>query len=136
MTTQIVEAATSKSWFETVDLGRDPLQARARPVVHDVGHRRRPAEAVSGLVSALRRVDDRRDHAVDDLVRHDEHEHRLRKEARLEDATAVLVRDAALATVTDRLDHRHADVARRILDRIDHRLDPFSDHDCFDFLHR
>src|SRR5213078_3727013 len=83
MTTQMVDAATSRSWFETLDIGRDPLQARARAVVHDVGHRRRPAQAVPGLVAALRRVDDRRDDAVEDLVRHHEHEHCLREEARL-----------------------------------------------------
>src|ERR1700748_948774 len=116
MTTQMVDAATSRSWFETLDIGRDSLQARARPVMHDVGHRRRPAQAVPGLVAALRRVDDRPDHAVEDLVGHDEHEQRLRQKARLEHAPAVLVRDAALASVTDRFDHGHADVPRRVLD--------------------
>ena len=62
-------------------------------------------------------------------------EQRLRQEARLEHAPAVLVRDAALATVADRLDHRHADMPRRFLDRVDHRLDPLSQHDGLDLHH-
>src|SRR5262249_60477925 len=60
---------------------------------------------------------------------------RLRQEARLEDAPAILVRHAALATVTDRLDHGDADVARRVLDRVDDRLDALADHNRFDLDH-
>src|SRR5438067_330046 len=106
-TTQIVLAAIKRSRLLATDLHL--LQARRRPVVHDARHRRYPAEAVARLVAAARGVDDRPDHAVDDVVLDDEHEHRLRQEARLEHAAAVLVRDAALPAVADRLDHRHAD---------------------------
>src|SRR5581483_155936 len=59
----------------------------------------------------------------------------LRQEPRLEDAAAVLVRHAALAAVTDRFDHRHADVARLLLDGVDHRLDPLADHNRLDLRH-
>jgi len=63
------------------------------------------------------------------IVLDDEDQQRLRKEARLEDASPVLVRDPALAAVPDRLDDGHAHVTRRSLDRFDHGLDPFSrDH--------
>src|SRR6476469_5379422 len=85
-TTQIVEAAISRSWFLGTDL--DLLQARARPVVHDVRDGCRPAETVSRLVAAACGVDDRGDDVVDVTVRDDEHEHRLRQEARLEHAAA------------------------------------------------
>ena len=88
-----------------------------------------------GLVAAARRVDDRRDDAVDALVLDDEDQQRLRQEARLEDAPAVLVRDPALPAVADRLDHRHADVPGRVLDRVDHRLDALADDDGLDLDH-
>src|SRR5947199_6127558 len=45
------------------------------------------------------------------------------------------MRDATLTSVTDRLDYRHPDVARRVLDRVDHRLDPLPDHHCLDLDH-
>ena len=48
---------------------------------------------------------------------------------------AILVRDAALASVTDRLDHRHADVPGGVLDRVDHRLDALTDDHCLDLDH-
>ena len=73
--------------------------------------------------------------SVGDLVADDERQVRLRQEARLEHAPAVLVRDPALAAVADRLDHRHADVARLLLDRVDHRLDALADHDRLDLDH-
>ena len=76
-----------------------------------------------------------RDDRLDLGVVDDEDQQRLRQEARLEDAPAVLVRDAALAPVPDRLDHRDADVARLFLDGVDHRLDPLADHDCLDLRH-
>src|SRR3989442_1196364 len=124
MTTQMVDAATRRSCFDI-----EFLQRCAGAVVHDVVDGRDPAEAVARLVTAARRVDDRRDHVVDDLVRDDEDEHCLRQEPRLEDTAAVLVRDAALAAMTDRLDHRHADVTCRVLDGVDHRLHALSDDD-------
>ena len=80
-------------------------------------------------------ADNRCDDGVRLVVVDDEDEQRLRQEARLEHAAAVLVRDAALAPVADRLDHRHADVARLLLDRVDHRLDPLADHDRLDLRH-
>ena len=49
---------------------------------------------------------------------------------------AVLVRDAALAAVPDRLDHRDADVTGVLLDRVHHRLDPVADDDRLDLHHR
>ena len=58
------------------------------------------------------------------LVVDDEREQRLREEPRLEHASAVLVRDPALPSVPDRLDHRDSDVTRLFLDGVDHRLDP------------
>src|SRR6267378_4280547 len=131
MTTQMVDAATRRSCLDI-----EFLQWCAGAVVHDVVDGGDPAEAVARLVTAARRVDDGRDHVVDDLVRDDEDEHRLRQEPRLEDPAAVLVRDAALATVADRLDYGHADVACRVLDGVDHRLHALSDDDCFDLLHR
>src|SRR5262249_51525104 len=48
---------------------------------------------------------------------------------------AVLVGDAALASVADGLDHGHADVTGLVLDRIDHRLDPLADHDRLHLRH-
>src|SRR4051812_43961098 len=120
-TTQIVLAAMSRSWLLGIDL--DLLETEPGPVVGHVPDRRRPGDTVAGLVAAARRVGDRLDDALGELVLHDEDEQRLRQEPRLEDASAVLVRDAALAPVADRLDHGHADVARLLLDRVDHRLD-------------
>src|SRR6266850_1880555 len=131
MTTQMVDIPTRRSCFDI-----EFLQWCAGAVVHDVADGRDPAEAVARLVAASRGVDDRRDHVVGDLVRDDEDEHRLRQESRLENPAAVLVRDAALATVADRLDHGHADVACGVLDRVDHGLHALSDDDCFDLLHR
>jgi hypothetical protein len=52
------------------------------------------------------------------------------------DAAAVLVRDAALAPVPDRLDDRHADVAGLLLDRVDHGLDPLPHDHRLDLDHR
>ena len=54
----------------------------------------------------------------------------------LEDPAAVLVRDAALAAVADRLDHRHPDVSGLVLDRVDHGLDALPDDDRLDLGHR
>ena len=48
---------------------------------------------------------------------------------------AVLVRDATLAAVADRLDHGHADVSGLLLDRVDHRLDALADDHCLDLDH-
>src|SRR5262249_43805522 len=62
------------------------------------------------------------------LVLDHEHEQRLRKEARLEDAAAVLVSHAPLAAVADRLQHGDADVTGCVLDGVDHRLYPLADH--------
>src|SRR4051812_19227807 len=103
--THTVETATSRSWSDTE---LHLLQAAAGAVVRDLPHRRRPADPVAALVPAPGRVDDRLEHGVHELVRDDEDEQRLRQEPRLEDAAAVLVRDAALAPVADRLDDRHA----------------------------
>src|SRR5690242_14258640 len=132
-TTQIVDAAMSRSWFLGID--GDLLHARAGPVVCDVRDRRDPHEAVARLVSAPSGIDDRSDDVVDDRVLDDEDELRLRQEPRLEDATAVLVCDAALLPVADRLDHRDAHVAGRVLDGVDDGLDPLSDDDCLDLDH-
>ena len=71
----------------------------------------------------------------DAVVLDDEDQQRLRQEARLEDAPAVLVRDPALPAVADRLDHRHAHVPGRVLDRVDHRLDALADDDGLDLDH-
>src|SRR5579884_2755724 len=125
-TTQTVETAISSSWLLGTDLRL--LQPPARAVVHHVLDPRGPDEAVARLVAAPRGIDDRVDDELLQPVLDDEDEERLRQEPRLEDAPAVLVRHAALPAVTDRLDHRHADVARRFLDRVDHRLHPFPDH--------
>src|SRR5438445_12501668 len=131
MTTQIVDAAMSRSWFLGIDC--DLLQAGAGPVVSDVRDRARPDEPVTRFVAAACRVDDRRDDVSDDRVGDDEDQERLRQEPRLEDASSVLVRDAAFPSVPDRLDHGDADVARRLLDGVGDRLDALADHGCFDF---
>src|ERR671932_607402 len=88
-TTQIVLAAIRRSWFLGTDLHL--LDAPAGAVVRDAVDRRRPDEAVAGLVAAARRVGDRLDDLVRARVGDDEGEERLREEARLEDAAAILV---------------------------------------------
>src|SRR5919109_3340887 len=69
-TTQIVLAAMRRSWFLGTDL--DLLQALAGPVVRDVADAGRPDEPVPALVAAPRRVDDRVDHRVREVVLDDE----------------------------------------------------------------
>src|SRR5437867_1441761 len=125
MTTQIVLAAIRRSLLDT---GLHLLQPEPRAVVHHVVDGTPPDNPVAGLVTAPRRIRDHRRDVVGDLVLDEEDQERLRQEARLEHATAVLVRDAALAAVPDRLDHGHADVPGRLLDCIDHGLDPLPDH--------
>src|SRR5438105_15821286 len=100
MTTQIVLAAISRSWFLGIDLALPEPQAR--PVVRDSVDRARPDEAVARLIAAARRVGDRRGDRVGELVLDDERQQRLGQEARLEDASAVLVRHAALPAEADR----------------------------------
>src|ERR1700693_4825036 len=87
MTTQIVDMPTSRS---CLDIRGDPFQARARSVVHDVRHGGGPAEPVTRLVTAPRRIDDRCDHVADDPVGDDEDEQRLRQEPRLKYPAAIL----------------------------------------------
>src|SRR5512141_290258 len=94
MTTQMVDAAINRSWFLGTDLHL--LQFASSSVVEHVLDRDRPDEAVTRLVAAARGIDDRRHGAVDDVVRDDERQQRLRQEARFEDAPSVLVRDTAL----------------------------------------
>src|SRR6266516_98116 len=132
MTTQIVDAAMSRSCLDTC---LHLLEAGPCAVVLDVRDRAGPAEAVARLVAAVRGVHHRPDHVADDVIGDDEDELRLRQKARFEDPAPVLVRDAALAPVTDRLDHRHADVSGCLLDRVDHRLDALPDDDCLDLVH-
>src|SRR5437588_1703134 len=103
ITTQIVLAAIRRSWFLGTDFHL--LELQTRPVVRDTLDGREPDDSVARLVAAARRVDDRRDDSLGLLVRDDEDEQRLRQEPRLEDPSAVLVRNAALAAVPDRLDH-------------------------------
>src|ERR1041384_1794361 len=105
-TTQIVLAAISRSWFLGTDFHL--LQALARPVVSHVSALRRPDQPLARLVAAARGRDDRRDDRIGLVVGDDEDENGLRQEPRLEDAAAILVRDAALLAVADRLDHGHA----------------------------
>src|SRR3954454_22078075 len=97
ITTQTVLAATSNSAFLGTRLHL--LQAHPGSVVGDVLDRCRTGDPVAGLVAAACGVGDRVHDAVDDLLGDDEHEQRLRQEARLEHAPPVLVRDAALAPV-------------------------------------
>src|SRR6185503_7133164 len=132
-TTQTVETAISRSWFSGTDL--DLLEPPARSVVDDVADGRRPDEPVSRLVAAARRIDDCVDDELLQAIVDDEDQQRLRQEPRLEDPSAVLVRDAALPPVTDRLDDGDADVPRRVLDRIDDGLDPLADHRRLHFHH-
>jgi hypothetical protein len=104
-----------------------------------VGHlvdRGRPDEAVAAVVAAARGVGDGCGHRRSELVGDNEGEQRLRQEARLEDAAAVLVCDPALPAVAYGLDHCHADVAGLLLDRVDHDLDPLAQHDGLDLPHR
>src|SRR5579885_3551078 len=133
ITTQTVDTAISSSCR---DIELHLLEPAARPMMSDAPHGRDPAQAVARLVAASGGVGDRLDDIVDHLVGDDEDEHRLRQEPRLEDAAPVLVRDAALAAVPDRLDHRDADVARRLLDGVDHRLDALPDDYGFDLVHQ
>ena len=113
-----------------------PPPACARPRVGvTLLDRRRPDDPVTRLVAAARGVDDRVDHRSCDLVVDDERQHRLRQEARLEHAPAVLVRDPTLTAVTDRLDDGHAHMPRLLLDRVDHRLDALADDDGLDLGH-
>src|SRR3954454_3936671 len=132
ITTQTVLTAIPRSWLDTC---LDLLELLARPVVDDVRHRRLPHEAVARLVPAPRRVGDRRLHRVRDLVPDEEGQDGLGQEPRLEHPPAVLVRDPALPAVTDRLDDGHSDVTGRVLDGIDHGLDPLSDHDRLNLHH-
>src|SRR5712691_3203626 len=132
MTTQIVDAAISRSWFLGTDLHL--LQLATRPVMDDVRDLRRPHEAVTRLVTGACGVDDRLDDLLRELVLDDEDQQRLRQEPRLEHPPAVLVRDAALPAVADRLDDRDTDVPRRLLDGVDDRLHPVSHHHRF-YLH-
>src|SRR5579859_4002532 len=125
-TTQMVDAAISRSWFLGIDLRL--LQGLARSVMRDVADGARPDDPVARLVAAACRVGNRVHHRVGDRVVNDEREHRLRQEARLEDPAAVLVGDAALAPMADRLDDRDPDVPGLVLDRVDHGLDPLADH--------
>src|SRR5881397_2855502 len=100
-TTQMVDAAISRSWFLGIDLHL--LQLLAGPVVRDVVDGARPDDPVAGFVAAARRLGDR--------VLDDEREHRLRQEARLEHPAAIFVGHPALASMADRLDDRDTDVA-------------------------
>src|SRR5207302_295572 len=70
MTTQMVDAAISRSWFLTID--GDLLQARSCAVVGDVRDRAGPDEPVARFVAAARGVGDRRDDVVDDRIADDE----------------------------------------------------------------
>src|SRR6266702_3164274 len=94
MTTQMVDAAISRSWFLTID--GDLLQARSCAVVGDMRHGADPDEPVARFVPAACRIGDGRDDVVGDRIADDEDEQRLRQEPLLEDPAAVLVRDAAL----------------------------------------
>src|SRR5437868_6063352 len=108
-TTQMVDAAINRSWFLGIDLHL--LQLPVRPVVGHVVDGSRPDDPVAGLVAAACRIGDRAHDRVGDGVVDDEREHRLRQETRLEDAAAIFVGNAALASVADRLDDRDTDVA-------------------------
>src|ERR1700730_5817115 len=61
-TTQMVDAAISRSWFLGIDLHL--LQGLAGSVVRDVADGARPDDPVAGLVAAARRVRDRVAHRV------------------------------------------------------------------------
>ena len=64
--------------------------------MHHVADTRRPHESVPRLVAATRRVDDRGDDTLGAVGLDDEDQQCLRQEPRLEDPSAVFVRDAAL----------------------------------------
>src|SRR3954453_12692063 len=112
------------------------LESHAGAVVRHVVDAARPHETVARFVAAPRSVRHRRHDAGCDPVLDHEREQRLRQEARLEDATTVLVRDAALASVTDCLDDGHADVTGLVLDGVDHRLDALAHDDGLDLDHK
>ena len=112
-----------------------PLQARTCSVVHHGLERGGPDETVARRVSAPGGVGDRLDHCVRATVLDDEDEERLGEEARLEDPAAVLVRDAPLAAVADRLEDGHTDVTGLRLDRVDDRLDALPDDHRLDLDH-
>src|SRR5438067_9803903 len=124
-TTQIVLAATRRSLLDTC---LHLLQLASGAVVDDVVDGAAPDDPVAGLVAAACGITDHGGDLVGDLVLDEEDQERLREEARLEHATAVLVGDTALAAMADRLDHGHADVPGRLLDCIDHGFDPLPDH--------
>src|SRR2546423_126390 len=124
-TTQIVLAATRRSLLDT---RLHLLQAAPRPVMDHVVDGAAPDDPVAGVMAAPRGIADHGRHLVCDLVLDEKDQQRLRKEARLEHATAVLVCDAALAAMPDGLDHGYADVPGRLLDCIDHGFDPLPDH--------
>src|SRR5437764_14249964 len=107
MTTQIVLAATRRSLLDT---RLHLLQAAPRTVVDHVVDGAAPDDPVAGVMAAPRGIADHGGYVVGDLVPDEEDQERLREEARLEHATAVLVCDAPLAAVPDGLDHGHADV--------------------------
>src|SRR5262245_43568270 len=133
MTTHTVLVAIARSLLDTC---LHLLELQARPVVDDVRHGRLPDEPVARLVAASSRVGDGGLDCICELVADEEGQDGLRQEPRLEHTTAVLVCDAALPSVADRLDDGHADVTGRILDGVDHGLDPLADHDRLDLHHR
>src|SRR5580765_1854720 len=133
MTTQTVLTAMPRSLLDTC---LHLLQLHAGPVVDDVDDGGLPHEPVARFVAAARRVGHGGLDCVCDVVADEEGQDGLRQEPRLEHTTAVLVCDAALPAVADRLDDGHANVTRRILDGVDHGLDPFPDHDRLHLHHR
>src|SRR6266568_4532812 len=78
MTTQIVLAAISRSWFLGTKLNL--LESPACPVVGDVADGRRPDEPVARLVAAAGGVRDRLDDVRRERVLDDEREQRLGQE--------------------------------------------------------
>ena len=133
-TTQIVLAAIASSLLRhttSTSSSRRPVRLCVTLKTGDD-----PADAVAVLVAGAGGVDDRVHDVVRDLVPDDEDQVRLGQEARLEDPPPVLVRDPALAAVPDGLDHRHADVAGVLLDRVHDRLDAVADDHCLDLDHR
>ena len=111
------------------------LELCSGAVVGDVADGRDPADAVTGSWPVRAASTIASSDGVGDLVAHDEGQVRLRQEPRLEDAAPVLVRDASLAAVADRLDHGDADVAGVLLDGVHHGLDAVADDDRLHFLH-
>src|SRR3954453_9147195 len=133
ITTQTVLTAMPRSLLDTC---LPLLELHPGSVVDDVQHRLLPHQAVAGLVAAAGRVAHGRLHCVCEIVADEEGQDGLRQEPRLEHTTAVLVCDAALPAVSDRLDDRHTHVTGRLLDGVDHGLDPFADHDRLNLHHR